>query len=52
MVITIVGKRGRLTMNVCGKIIALLKVYYRCLFEKYDKQKGTVIYNQVMRKIK
>lgn len=26
--------------------------YYRCLFGRYDKQQGTIIYNRVMREIK
>ena len=32
-------------------IIYKLITYYRCLFGDYDRQQGTLIYNQVMRKI-
>ena len=32
-------------------IIYKLITYYRCLFGDYDRQQGTLIYNQVMRNI-
>ena len=34
------------------RLIYKLITYSRCLFCNYDKQKGTIIYNKVMRKVK